>query len=67
MTGIELHRQLLASRCDVPVIFITGHGSDDSARAEAASDWTVAYFVKPFNPDELLDAVDVALRRKSDG
>jgi FixJ family two-component response regulator len=67
MTGIELQRQLLASRCDVPVIFITGHGSDDSARAEAASDWTVAYFIKPFSPDELLDAVDVALKRKSGG
>ena len=67
MTGIELQRQLLASRCDVPVIFITAHGSDDSARAEAASDWTVAYFIKPFSPDELLDAVDVALKRKSGG
>ena len=42
MSGIELHRHLLASRCHVPVIFITAHGSDDHARAEADSDWTVA-------------------------
>src|SRR5690349_22496149 len=40
MSGVELHRQLLASNCRVPVIFITAHGSDDHARAEAASDWT---------------------------
>src|ERR1700731_1184626 len=46
MSGIELHRHLLAREFNVPVIFITAHGSDD--RAEAASEWTVAYFIKPF-------------------
>ena len=64
MSGIELHRQLLAQSFNVPVIFITAHGSDDDARQQAASDWTVAYFTKPFNADELLDAVDVALKWK---
>ena len=64
MSGIELHHHLLARRCHVPVIFITAHGSDDSARLEAASDWTVAYFIKPFGGDELLDAVDLALKWK---
>ena len=67
MSGIELHRQLLASRCNVPVIFITAHASDDRARSEAASDWTVAYFTKPFSGDELLDAVNVALTWNGDG
>jgi FixJ family two-component response regulator len=62
MSGIELHRHLLASKCEVPVIFITAHASDDRARLEAASDSTVAYFIKPFNGDELLDAVEVALK-----
>ena len=65
MSGIELHRHLLASKCEVPVIFITAHASDDRARLEAASDWTVAYFIKPFNGDELLDAVDMALKWKA--
>jgi len=64
MSGIELHHHLLASKCNVPVIFITGHGSDDHARSEAASDWTVAYFIKPFSGDELLDAVNTALNWK---
>jgi FixJ family two-component response regulator len=67
MSGVELHRHLLASKCEIPVIFITAHGSDDRARSEAASDWTVAYFTKPFNGDELLDAVDVALKWKPGG
>jgi FixJ family two-component response regulator len=66
MSGIELHRHLLARAFNVPVIFITAHASDDRARSEAASDWTVAYFTKPFSGDELLDAVNAALKWKPD-
>jgi FixJ family two-component response regulator len=62
MSGIELLHHLIARNCKVPVIFITAHGSDEVARAEAASDQTVAYLIKPFNADELLDAVDRTLR-----
>jgi len=65
MSGIELHRHLLAAKCELPVIFITAHASDDRARLEAASAWTVAYFVKPFSADELLDAVAMALRMEA--
>jgi FixJ family two-component response regulator len=64
MSGVELHRHLLARKCNVPTIFITAHGSDDSARLEAASDWTVGYFIKPFSGDEMLDAIDLALKWK---
>jgi len=64
MSGIELNRHLVARNHRVPVIFITAHGSDDRARAEAASDWTVAYLIKPFSEDELLDAVNAALKWK---
>ena len=63
MSGIELHHQLVAQKCNVPVIFITAHASDNRARAEAASDWTVGYLTKPFSDDELLDAVNTALKR----
>src|ERR1035438_7001039 len=38
MSGIELHHHLLERGCKVPAIFITAHGSDDSAKLEAASD-----------------------------
>ena len=63
MSGIELHRHLLASRYNVPVIFITAHGSDERARSEAASDWTAAYLIKPCG-DELIDAINAALKWK---
>jgi len=65
MSGIELHRHLLASNCKVPVVFITAHASDDRARLEASSDYTVAYLTKPFSEDELLDSVRAGLRLKS--
>jgi FixJ family two-component response regulator len=62
MSGIELHHHLMTRKYNVPVIFITAHGSDTRARSEAASDWTVAYLTKPFSDDELLDAVNVAMK-----
>ena len=62
MSGIELHHHLMSQRRNVPVIFITAHASDSGARAEAASEWTVAYLTKPFDENELLDAVHAALK-----
>ena len=64
MSGIELHRQLVSRSCKAPVIFITAHGDDERARSEAASDRTFGYLIKPFGEDELLDAVDAALKSK---
>ena len=65
MTGIQLHRHLLALNRKVPALFITAHVSDERARSEARSEWTVAYLTKPFSEDELLDAVNAALKWKS--
>ena len=64
MSGIELHRHLVARNCKVPVIFMTAHGYDDRARSEVNPDWTVACLNKPFGEDELLDAVWAALELK---
>lgn len=65
MSGIELHRHLLDSGCEVPVIFITAHGSDERARARALADGALAYLTKPFDQDELLNAVHRALGSNS--
>ena len=67
MSGIELHRRLLARGRPVPTIFITAHASDDRARSEARSAWTVAYLAKPFSEEELLDAIDAALKWNPEG
>ena len=62
MSGIDLHRHLMAQRSEVGVIFMTAHGFDNRARSEAASDWTVACLTKPFSEDEFLSAVAAALK-----
>ena len=64
MSGIELHRHLMASGSKVPVVFITSHGCDD-ARSQALSHGAVAYLTKPFSQDELLQAVRAGLRSNS--
>lgn len=64
MSGVELNRHLIANGSKVPVIFITAHASDERARSEALFDSTVAYLIKPFGEDELLDAVQAALKSK---
>jgi len=64
MNGVELLHHLGAHKRSVPVVFITAHGSDEGVRAAAASDWTVAYLIKPFSGEELLDAVSAALKWK---
>ena len=67
MSGFELHRELLAGSCRVPVVFVTAHGYDKRTMSEAASDWTVAYLTKPFSEAELLDAINTSLRWKPGG
>jgi len=62
MSGTELHRHLISEGNNVPVIFITAHASDQESRARALSDGAVAYLIKPFEEDELLEAVYTALR-----
>jgi FixJ family two-component response regulator len=63
MSGIELHRQLVARNYKAPVIFITAHGYDDRSRSQTFADLAIAYLTKPFSEDELLDAVQAALKR----
>ena len=64
MSGIELQRRLIADRQSRPVIFITAHGSDNEARAEAFRNGALAFLEKPLSEDALLDAVHRAVQSK---
>ena len=61
--GVEL-MQTVPELADLPVIFISGYGRDETiARAlEAGAD---DYVVKPFSPTELTARIRAALRRRS--
>jgi FixJ family two-component response regulator len=64
MNGIELHRHLIANHYEMPVIFITAHGSDGEVRARALKNGAVDYLDKPLSEDAVLKAVDEALSSK---
>ena len=61
MDGMELHRRLLASHREMPVIFITAHASDEWVRSKALANGAVDFLSKPLSEDELLSAVRKAL------
>ena len=60
--GIELMRALQRIS-DVPVIFISAYGRDDTI-ARAFERGAVDYVVKPFSPTELAARIGAALRRR---
>ena len=60
-SGLELQQQLIAGEA-LPIIFITGHGDiPSSVRAMKAG--AVEFLPKPFNEQELLQAIDAAIAR----
>jgi FixJ family two-component response regulator len=64
MSGLELHRELLASGRKLPVIFVTAHGSEEEVRARALRAGAVDYLLKPLREEEVLKAIEVALGSK---
>jgi FixJ family two-component response regulator len=64
MSGLELQRELSASERDLPIIFITAHGSDEEVRARALAAGAVDYLLKPLKEEEVLKAIDAALSSK---
>ena len=61
MNGLELQRQIVAANWRIPVIFVTSH-VDDDARVRALEAGAVAFLYKPFHEEDLLNAIDAALK-----
>ena len=64
MSGLELQQELARSDRDLPVIFITAHGSDAEVRARALEAGAVDYLLKPLQEEEVLRAIDAAMKSK---
>jgi FixJ family two-component response regulator len=62
MSGLELQRQMGAASWHIPIIFVTAH-ADADARAQALAAGAVDFLYKPFHEEDLLKAIDTALRR----
>jgi FixJ family two-component response regulator len=60
MNGLELQRHLVARGHRIPIVILTGHGTE-AERQQALQFGAVRFLRKPFKPKELLDALRAAL------
>lgn len=63
MSGLELQDKLKEMECDVPIVFITGHG-DIPMAVEAMRKGAVDFLAKPFRDQDLLDRINRAMRQE---
>lgn len=62
MSGLDLQKELSELNYSLPIIFITGHG-DIPMSVQAMKRGAVNFLAKPFDDDELINAVKEALEK----
>jgi FixJ family two-component response regulator len=62
VSGLDFQRQLAESGVRIPIIFITGHG-DIPMTVKAMKSGAVEFLTKPFQDEDLLNAIHQALDR----
>src|SRR6204780_2551163 len=62
VSGLELQRKLADAGVSIPIIFITGHG-DIPMTVKAIKSGAVEFLTKPFEDQDLLNAIQQALDR----
>ena len=66
MSGLELHRRMVASGLSIPTILITAY-PDEGVRVRALKAGVIGYLTKPFNMNDLLACIRAALDRGQAG
>lgn len=64
MSGLELQERVRTSGCPLPIIFISGE-TDVSATVQAMKAGALDFLMKPFDEQQLLQAIEAALDRDS--
>jgi FixJ family two-component response regulator len=62
LSGLDLQLRMAVERSDMPIIFVTGNG-DVPMSVRAMKAGAAEFLTKPFGEEELLGAVESALRR----
>jgi FixJ family two-component response regulator len=65
MNGLQLQSQLAAAGCSIPIIFITAY-DDKESRWRAMQAGAIAFLGKPFNDEQLLESIRLALHELDD-
>jgi FixJ family two-component response regulator len=62
MSGLKLQEELAKAEVQIPIVFVSGHG-DVAMAVKAMKAGAVDFLSKPFNSQDMLDAVFAALGR----
>jgi len=66
MSGLDLHRRLVALGTSIPTVLITAFPEQD-ARVRGLGADIICYLTKPFKEQDLVDCIRSAVARGSDG
>ncbi len=61
MSGLELQRQIVTANWRIPIIFVTSYADGDE-KVQALEAGAVDYLYKPFREEDLINAIDAALK-----
>ena len=61
MSGLELQRQIVTANWRIPIIFVTSYADGDE-KVQALEAGAVDYLHKPFREEDLINAIDAALK-----
>jgi FixJ family two-component response regulator len=62
LSGLDLQKELARTGIEIPIIFITGHG-DIPMSVQAMKAGAVEFLTKPFREQDLVDAIEEAIKR----
>jgi FixJ family two-component response regulator len=65
MSGLDVQHKLIEAGAQIPIIFITSHG-DIPMTVKAMKSGAVEFLTKPFRDQDLIDAIQQALKRDSE-
>ena len=65
MSGLEVQSKLIEMGIHIPIIFITSH-ADIAMTVKAMKSGAVEFLTKPFRDQDLIDAIQQALKRDSE-
>ena len=62
LSGLDLQKRMAELNVEIPIVFITGHG-DVPSSVQAMKAGALEFLIKPFADQDLLDAIQQAIRR----
>jgi FixJ family two-component response regulator len=65
MSGLEVQHKLIEAGAQIPIIFITSHG-DIPMTVKAMKSGAVEFLTKPFRDQDLIDAIQQALKSSAE-